>query len=139
MTRAAQRPRAASGPHDSLQVPLRQPRRLAISGCASEISTTQNAIQPSNRPGMMPRAIIVMVFRPQVGWTGSAADRHLAHVLVAPQRPKPRSGDALEVGAKPMPRQWKTGPEAICHGRRSEANYDLTRTSYRASLDRDIG
>ena len=45
-----------------MQVPLRQPRRLAISGCAADISATQNAIQPSRRPGMKPRAKTVMVF-----------------------------------------------------------------------------
>ena len=43
------RPRAGLF-RQSRQVPPLQPRRLTISGCAAEISATQNAIQPSTRP-----------------------------------------------------------------------------------------
>ena len=53
--------RGPAGRHGSLQVPPRQPRRFAISGCAAEISATQSAIQPSKRPGINPSAITVMV------------------------------------------------------------------------------
>src|SRR5215813_8751662 len=98
-------------PHDSLQVPLRQPRRLAISGWAAEISATQNAIQPSSRPGRKPSTTIVIVLGPQVGWTRKSIEgcRTYSMILAASQRANPR-GDAAHVGGTTASCQRKAVP-----------------------------